>query len=205
MSLYFDLIEQFGYNKTFLLKDISDENNYDSVKVQINKLVKKGLVRRYAKGIYFINNKIGANEYYPDVSEIIEKKYLINDEKIIGYFTGNTLLNRVGLNTNKFNVLEICTNVETNIKRHTRIDFQDIVLRKPLIKITNKNVRYLQFIDIFRYCDLVDLLENDKKGIKEFIKKNGLRQSELLKYFRYAPSKVEEYVLGSGIFEYLEP
>lgn len=83
--------------------------------------------------------------------------------------------------------------------------FQDIVLRKPLIKITNKNVRYLQFIDIFRYCDLVDLLENDKKGIKEFIKKNGLRQSELLKYFRYAPSKIEEYVFGSGIFEYLEP
>lgn len=200
MSLYLDIRNKYGLNNPFLLSEISTPDNYNSIKVTINKLVKENVVKRYTKGIYYLPKFSEIGELYPSYDEILRKKYISKEDKTIGYYTGINLLNSVGLTTQVSNTREICTNVETNIKRKVSICNQDIILRKPLIEINNKNVMYLQFIDIFRYCDLFELLENDKSLIKEYINKNKLTRKEMLRYLDIAPNRVRDYMFGSGVF-----
>lgn len=204
MSLYVELRNQYGLNNPFLLKDISNEDNYDSVKVTINNLVKKNLVRRYAKGVYYLPKQGLLGEQHPAFDEVLEKKYLIKNGKRIGYYTGVALLNNMGLTTQVPNTLEICTNVETNIKRIVKVDNLEVILRKPITNITDKNIHYLEFIDVFRYCDLFVLLESDKKYIKQYIKEHKLTKREMLKYLDIAPYKVRDYMYGSGVFSELK-
>ena len=204
MSLYIELRNQYGLNNPFLLKDISNKDNYDSVKVTINNLVKKNLVRRYTKGVYYLPKQGQFGELYPSFDEVIEKKYLVEDRKRIGYYTGIALLNNMGLTTQVPNTIEICTNLETNIKRKVRVDNLEVILRKPITNITNENVHYLQFIDVFRICNLFDLLENDKKYIKKYIKKYGLTKKTMSHYLDMAPKRCSDYMVGSGIFSILK-
>lgn len=204
MSLYLQLREQYGLNNPFLLKDISNEDNYDVIKVTINKLVKNNLVRRYSNGIYYLPKTSEIGELHPSYDEVLEKKYLKNNSKIIGYYTGVILLNNSGLTNQVPNVREICTNLETNIKREVKVNNKKLILRKPLTKITDDNVHYLEFMDIFRYCDLFDLLENDKKEIIEYINKYGLTKRKMLRYLDIAPHRVRDYMYGSGVFNLLK-
>ena len=204
MSLYLELRNTYGLNNPFLLEDISNDTNYNCVKVTINNLVKKNLVRRYTKGVYYLPKDGEMGELYPSYNEIIEKKYLKKGDRHIGFYTGILLLNNMGLINQVPNTREICTNIETNIKRKVNINNSEIILRKPLIEITNKNIYYLQFIELFRICDLFDLLENDKKYIKKYIKDHNLTKKEMLSYLDIAPHRVKDYMFGSGVFSELK-
>ena len=204
MSLYLELRNTYGLNNPFLLEDISNDTNYNCVKVTINNLVKKNLVRRYTKGVYYLPKESEIGELHPSFEEVIEKKYLKKGKDCIGFFTGILLLNNMGLTNQVSNRVEICTNVETNIKRIVNISNSEVILRKPLIEITNKNIYYLQFIELFRICDLFDLLENDKKYIKKYIKDHNLTKKEMLSYLDIAPHRVKDYMFGSGVFSELK-
>ena len=109
----------------------------------------------------------------------------------------------VGLTTQVSNIVEICTNEETNIKRNVKINWHEICLRRPICEITSENAKYLQFIDIFRYCDLFVLLEN-KDGVREFIKENNLKRKEIMPYLDFAPHRAVDYMFGSGMFSELK-
>lgn len=204
MSLYLELRNQYGLNNPFLLKDISDKNNYDSTKVIINNLIKKRLVKRYAKGIYYLPKKGELGELFPPFEKILEKKYIKKGNEIIGYYSGTILLNNMGLTNQVPNTIEICTNMETNIKRKVQIDKSEIILRRPLIKIDKENIYYLQFIDLFRICNLFDLLENDKKYIRKYINDHKLTKKKMLNYLKMAPNRVKDYMFGSGVFSELK-
>lgn len=204
MSLYLELRKQYGLNNPFLLKDISNEYNYNVIKVTINNLIKNNLVRRYSNGIYYLPKNSEIGELHPSYDEVLEKKYLKNNNKIKGYYTGIILLNNAGLTNQVPNVREICTNVETNIKRVVKVNNKKLILRKPLIEINNDNVHYLEFMDIFRYCDLFDLLENDKTKIIEYINLHNLTKRKMLRYLDIAPHRVRDYMCGSGVFSELK-
>lgn len=204
MSLYLELRNTYGLNNPFLLEDISDGDNYNSIKVTINNLVKKNLIRRYTKGVYYLPKNSEIGELHPSFEEVIEKKYLKKGNNCIGFYTGLLLLNNMGLTNQVPNRVEICTNVETNIKRVVSISNSEVILRRPLIEITNDNIYYLQFMELFRICDLFDLLENDKKYIKKYIKDHNLTKRKMLSYLDMAPHRVRDYMYGSGVFSELK-
>ena len=203
MSLYLELRNKYGLNNPFLLEEISTKENYDVVKTTLSRLVKSNKIRRYSNGVYYLPKNSILGELYPNYGEVLKKKYLENNGNTFGYYTGYTLLNMVGLTTQVSNIREICTNEETNIKRTTKVSNMNVILRKPLCEITNENVRYLQFIDIFRYCDLFALLEN-KDGVKEFINENNLKRKEIMPYLDLAPHRAVDYMFGSGMFNELK-
>ena len=204
MSLYFNLRNTYGLNNPFLLSDITNKSDYDSVKMTLSNLVKKNLVRRFSNGVYYLpkNNEL-LGELHPSIDDVIKIKYINNMDKTYGYYTGYVLLNEVGLTTQVPNTIEVCTNKETNIKRDITLNGMNIILRKPICEINNENVRYLQFIDIFRYCDLFALLENNE-GVKEFIRVYDLKKEELKPLLKYAPHRAVDYMFGSGMFNELK-
>lgn len=137
----------------------------------------------------------------------LRNQYELNNPfllKDISNYTGIILFNNMGLTTQLPYTREICTNVETNIKRKVKVDNFEVILRKPITNITDKNVHYLEFVDVFRYCDLLTVIESDKKYIKEYINKYKLTKKEMLKYLDIAPRRVKDNMFGSGIFDELK-
>ena len=67
------------------------------------------------------------------------------------------------------------------------------ILRKSTIEITNDNVRYLQFLDIFRYATK-NMIQENMKCVVEFFKYYKLNLDELKKYAKYHYDCVGELI-----------
>lgn len=137
---------------------------------------------RYQKGIYYktIHTPLGSASI--DTTELIKKTYLINDD-VIGYETGPSYMNRIGLTTQVPKLLYIVT-MKT---RYTTEDRKNgIYLIKPLIKINSENYRYLQFLDILDNKMKVSIDTNKYKEIlRKQINKFNLDFERLIGYAKY--------------------
>lgn len=206
MSMILDLKEKYGINNPFLIEDIQNDFNYPytTIKTMLSSYVKNNQLKRYDKGIYYFPKSSEIlGESLPAYSKVLQRKFIKNNDDIYGYYTGIYLLNMIGLTTQVPLKREITTNIETNIKRKINIGDREVFLRKPLIKITNTNVKYLQFMDIFRYAYDSEIKEN-KDCIVKYIKENKLTKDNLMKYtFNYYPSKSIAKLLGSGCWDEL--
>lgn len=81
-------------------------------------------------------------------NKVIERKYLSDKGKKIGFYTGITALQQAGLSTQISNVPEIQTNNEISKLRRVKVGSQEIILRKARTKINNENIAVLQFLEI---------------------------------------------------------
>lgn len=79
----------------------------------------------------------------------------------------------------------------------------ELILRKPLLKVTKENVKYLQFMDVFRYAYATEI-QRGKKNIIKYIKDNNLTKDFLLNnIFKYYPDKAKASLLESGCWDEL--
>jgi hypothetical protein len=136
-----------------------------TVNVNMARLEKAGFIARVAKGVYARRIKT-AFGYYTPSNEVLYCKHLIHDDTgIIGYETGLSILNRIGLVTQMPKRRYIATNLYT---KKVPTEFQ-IEIKKPTMKIDEKNYRYLQLLDAIRDLSQapVDAINPDEiiKGI----------------------------------------
>ena len=179
MTLIETIENKYGTNKPFFIEDLVTESlNYETVKSMLSSFVKQKIINRYSQGIYYIPKNTIVGKSIPNVEEIIEKKYLKDNKQIIGYVSGLALLNRVGLTNEVSNVIEITTNKETNFKRIVTLNKTKLILRKPKIKITNDNYKYLMFLDIIRYSNQYQL-SNNINIIKDIFYEFELKKDKL--------------------------
>lgn len=160
-------------------------NNYDdcfkTINVYINRLVKNGKLVQYLKGVYYKPSKGYFGYKKIDINKVIYKKYL-KDDKIKGYYSGAYLFNKLGLTTQVPKEIVIVTN-ECKYNKYNNKNL-GIVIKKPKIKITEENYKYLQLFDILTNKDNIKIeVSNEKDIIFNFIKENNL---DMLKVFEYA-------------------
>ena len=201
-----ELKKEYGLNNPILIEDFinNEKYNYDSMRMILPRLVKSGVLRRYAQGIYYFPEvNIFSGEDVLDHDDVLERKYISDKNKIFGYYTGFVILNKLGLTTQVPVRKEITTNKETNNLRIVNISGMETILRKPLVEITKENVNYLQFMDIFRYAYLSEIKEH-KDGVIKYIKENKLNKEDLKRYtFKYYPDKAIVKLLESGCWDEL--
>ena len=113
--LYDYLFETFGQNKPIFLSDIRYED-YSAIwlKKELAKLCGNGKIIRYERGIYYIPVKTPFGNSILNPNTIIERKYLSDKGKRIGFYTGITALQQAGLSTQMSNIPEIQTNNENS-------------------------------------------------------------------------------------------
>lgn len=160
-------IKNILYNKNNKILDtkifFSNDSNYTAFKA-LERMVKKGEVKRVEKGLYYIPLKSIFGELLLSVKDFIQK-YLYIDEKRIGYITGVNLFNKYGLTTQLSNTLEIATNIRKNPREYQGAKIKFIQNKAP---ITEKNIKYLEILDILK--NLKNIPDSDIKESYMLIK-----------------------------------
>lgn len=124
-------------------------------------------------GVYSLPNKdsiLGKPSVY--VSDVIQKKYIINDlGRRIGYESGINFANKLGLTSQTASVSTIYSNQVSNKKRETKLKNNRLIVNAPRVLVNNKNYKLLQVLDLLNNFDKYSEydLKTSSKKILNFI------------------------------------
>lgn len=183
----------YEQGEPIFLQDIIIENvSNASIRQGMKKLVQKGEISRYDQGIYFIpkvSRLKGKPNLAPDV--VARYKYIKRRGEVIGYYSGHTLANKLGLSTQVPVKEEMVSNNIAAIVREVKLGGRTYIVRKSSVIIDADNYRVLQLLeilkDIEKYCD--DEVSS-KDIIVEYIQNNKIKRVEVEKYITAFPIKV---------------
>lgn len=156
-----------GYVFTYEDFDV-DVSKKEAIIKALNRMVNSGRIEKLSKGKYFKAEKTPFGNLQPNQEQIV--KDLLNENgKVVGYLTGYSIYNKLGLTTQLSNIIQIG-------KNQTRPKFKreryTIAFVKQKNIITRKNVPLLQILDSIKYI---------KKIPDTTIKKSCLRFLDIIK------------------------
>lgn len=142
------LVENFQPDYVFTYQDLNLPTEWsESVIKMLNRLVGEGVIAKISKGRFYKPKKSIFGTLKPKPEEIV-KDLLEKDGKVIGYMTGYSLFNRLGLTTQVPNVIQIGTNVRKNKKQRGLFTISFVLQSNP---ITKDNIPLLQILDTIRF------------------------------------------------------
>jgi len=148
---------EFGSNEPIFTEEIlSIWSEYSRPRVfqLLKELCTSGKIAKYALGIYYFPEPSFWGAPLPlDAVKVAEKWYLKADGKILGYYSGLTLLNMTGFTNQVPNVREIVTMKETTRVREIKIGKTRFLIRRAKMSITEENVPLFQILEIFDRID----------------------------------------------------
>lgn len=202
--LYDYMVDTFGFNEPIFISDINFKD-YSRIWVskELARLCEDGKIIRYEKGLYYIpqNTIFGKSSLNPN--KVINRKYLSENGESIGFIMGTAALQQIGLSTQVPNILEIQTNNESSKLRRVKVGSQEIILRKPKVKINNENVNVLRLFDIMSNTP-ANLLDIEKKRIlKKWIKESGVTREQIMQFSSAFPDKAIRNLIKSGAIYYV--
>ena len=157
---------------------ITDVNKKEAIIKALNRMVASGKIMKLAKGKYYKPETTPFGNLLPDQKQVV-KDLLEENGKIIGYLTGYSIYNQLGLTTQVSNTIQIGRNqIRPNFKRER----YTISFIKQKNTITKENIPLLQILDALRYIKkipdagiesscrrflsiLKELTENDKSSL----------------------------------------
>ncbi len=174
--------ETFTYNQLSI-----DKKEYQTAAKAIERLIKKGIIKRVSPGQFFKPKKTVFGEILPNEEEIL-KPYLFKNGKRIGYITGTYLYNKLGLTTQIPQTIKIASR-----EKEIKVNKANLKIKpaKSYIDVTNKNFQYLEILDVIKdFSKIPDL--DTKSGIKVLLnllqKLNKEEVERLIKYsLKYPP------------------
>lgn len=176
------------------------------LRLQMKTLCDRGELKRFCNGVYYLPYKtILGTEGKMSLDKYIEKRYLREKNKDTGYITGLGLANKYGFTTQNPSIYEVCSNNATTKQRKLNIDGNNVIIYKPVAKVTNKNKSALQFLDLMSFIDRYSELQGEDlcKKLKEFINNISLDFSEVKKYISKYPDKVYRNIYNGGLMNEL--
>lgn len=169
---------QDGYVFTYTGFTIS-VNKPDAILKALNRMVKSGKLQKLSKGRYYKPKMTEFGELKPDVIQVV-KDLLEKEGKIIGYLTGYSIFNKLGLTTQVANTIQIGVN---NEKKALSRGIYKIKFVKQRNRILKENISILQILDCIKYIKEIPDTTQDKAcgTIKLLIKKLDANELRLIK------------------------
>lgn len=206
MSVVYDFIlEKYGYNEPIFTNDLKKELDMEpsAFRQTIKRLSDKGLITKVEKGIYFIptKNSVLKNPIL-SVDKIVEKKFLINQEEVIGYKTGINFANSLGLTSQTASVPTIVTNNTSSTKREVSFYNKKVIIRKPKTKINSRNYKVLQVLDLMKDFERLseEPMEIAKNRIADYLKDVVISEPEFKNYLKSYPAETKVKLYESGVY-----
>lgn len=139
--------------------------------VKLKRMADKGEIERLQKGIYCHVKQTVFGRVMPNIDQVLLKTLMVQNGTKIGYESGASLLNKLGLTTLILRDIEITTN-RYNAKLPAGCH---IKLKKPPAVVTDENWKYLQFIDMFNELpDAHTDVENPEQLLTQYAQKQQL-------------------------------
>lgn len=205
--LYEYLLVNYVVNEVIIASDLAACGlNKSTIRRQLKQLTDQGKIRRYDKGIYYLPKRTIFNtEAQPSREEIIEKKYLKCNDECIGYITGLSLANQLGLTTQVPVVVEVVSNKASRDYREIKLANATIILRKPKVDVTADNYHALQFLDLMKDIDVLSELSKTalRQKLLSFMEQTKLSFTMLEPYIRYYPDKLFRNLYETGLLNYV--
>jgi hypothetical protein len=141
-------IDRFPKGYVFTYDDFYGEvKKKEAIIKALNRMVDSGKIAKLSKGKYYKPEKTAFGELPPDQYQVV-KDLLEEDGKVVGYLTGFSIYNKLGLTTQVSNTIQIGKNVtRPKLKRGKYII--RIVRQKNII--TKENIPLFQILDSIRY------------------------------------------------------
>lgn len=143
---------------------INEVNNKEAIIKALNRMTASGKINKLSKGKFYKpeNTVFGALE--PNQYQVV-KDLLEEDGRTIGYLTGYSIYNKLGLTTQVSNVIQIGKNeVRPKFKRER----YTISFIKQKNTITKDNIPFLQLLDAVRYIKKIPDTSVDAACIRLF-------------------------------------
>jgi hypothetical protein len=126
---------------------IAEVNKKEAVIKALNRMVKAGKIAKLSKGKYYKPEDTPFGMLQPNQAQVV-KDLLEEDGKTVGYLTGFSIYNNLGLTTQVSNIIQIGKNqIRPNFKRERY--FISFIRQKNTI--TKENIPLLQILDSIRY------------------------------------------------------
>lgn len=165
-----------------------DVNKKEAIIKALNRMVNSGKIEKLSKGKYFKPEKTPFGTLQPNQEQIV-KDLIREDGKIVGYLTGYSIYNKLGLTTQVSNLIQIGKN-QTRPKFKRERYTISFVKQKNII--TKKNIPLLQILDSIRYIKKIPDTTIEKSCLRllEIIGKLNLDdQKEIIRLsLKYPPS-----------------
>ena len=193
------LLKKYGTNKPILTEELSiPEISYANLRKQLSRYNSQGILEKYSQGVYYIPKETILGRSTLSIDDVINRKYITNDNDIYGFYSGLSFYNKLGISTQVPYVYEIVTNKEKSRVRETTLKNQNIILRKPYVKINKNNYLENQFLDFINNANSNDLSDNIDV-LKKYIKDNSLNKNVILDLITYYPSKTSKKLIESRL------
>lgn len=198
---FFDyLVDTFGYNEVILSSEISfAEYSTPWIKKAISRLCEEEKLIRFEKGIYYIPTDTILGKSKLDRKKVIIKKYINDGKSNIGYYSGTTFMNMLGLTTQMPNKMEIYTNNEPTRFREVPVGNQNVLVRRSRTKIDNSNVATMSFLELMNSTDASFYDSERKEILLEYVYKNQITRKGITQYAPYFPDKAMRTLIESEI------
>jgi len=145
--------------------------------VKLKRMADRGEIERLQKGLYCHVKQTVLGKVTPGIDQVLAKILTLQNGARIGYESGASLRNRLGLSTLIPRDIEITTN-RYGVKLPESCH---IKLRKPSATVTDGNWRYLQFIDLFiGMPDAHTDVENSEQRLRQYAKSQNLDSLALI-------------------------
>ncbi len=120
-----------------------------TVNVNMARLEKAERITRIEKGVYCKKIKTSFGYYTPNKETLLCRQLLYDEDEVIGYETGLSVLTRLGLVSQVPKRKCIATNLYT---KRVPAGIQ-VEIKKPSVNVNRSNYRYLQILDVIRDLD----------------------------------------------------
>ena len=135
-----------GY--VFTYEDFIDEvNKKEAIIKALNRMAASGKIAKLSKGKYYKPENTPFGKLQPSQAQIV-KDLLEENGKILGYLTGYSIYNQLGLTTQVSNTIQIGKN---EIRSAFKRERYSISFVKQKNTITKENIPLLQILDAIRY------------------------------------------------------
>lgn len=195
--------ENYNTNEPIFLSDINLPVTDTNLRQMFKILCDSGEIMRYDAGIYYLQ---GVSRLKGGVSlsanEVAKYKYISRNGQIIGYYSGYTFANQIGITLQVPFTIEIVSNHASAKCRRVNVRSQKIMLRKPRTEVTKENCRILQLLDLLK--DLEQYADEDinqaAERINTYVKELNLSRSEIDKYIGFYPDRIYKYIYETRLY-----
>jgi predicted transcriptional regulator of viral defense system len=201
--LYDYLIENYEEDEPIFLTDINIEGmTEENIRYHLKKLTDNGTICRFDSGIYYLPRiNIFGEKSVLSAETVALHKYILRKGKRIGFYSGYTLANRMGISMQVPFKEEITSNYAPAQVREISIKNRKYVLRRPVIEITEENVYVLQLLDCLK--DIDKSAEEDMKVcgkiLSQYSKEHKITKEQIDKFLEYYPIKIYKAIYETGV------